>query len=132
MLDEQAAQVAIAWGPTAYECPSPYSPGIAWPEYIRRFPASAATPNRVYETVREALRLLGLDTARYGSPEWNPLGRWVAPGDTVVLKPNFVRDFREGNNADGDCLITHGAVVRAVLDYVYIAIAGRGRIVIAD
>jgi len=56
----------------------------------------------------------------------------VRPGDTVVLKPNFVREFRETQPGHGDCLITHGSVIRAVLDYVYIALQGRGRIIIAD
>ena len=61
--------------------------------------------------------------------------RWArssGPGNTVVLKPNFVRDFRETQAGHGDCLITHGAVIRAALDYVYIALQGRGRIIIAD
>jgi len=30
------------------------------------------------------------------------------------------------------CLITHGSIVRAALDYVYIALKGKGRIIIAD
>ena len=38
----------------------------------------------------------------------------------MVLKPNFVRDFRESSPDHGDCLITHGSVIRAVLDYVYV------------
>ena len=63
-----------------------------------------------------------LTAAHYRSAEWNPLGGFVRPSDRVVLKPNFVRNFRESSPEDGDCLVTHGAVIRAVLDYVYIAL----------
>ena len=76
--------------------------------------------------------MLGLDAEHYGRPCWNPLGEVVRPGDTVVLKPNFIRDFRETQAGHADCLITHGSVIRAALDYVYIALKGQGRIIIAD
>ena len=49
-----------------------------------------------------------------------------------MLKPNFIRDFRETQPDHEDCLITHGSVIRAALDYVYIALKGEGRIIIAD
>jgi uncharacterized protein (DUF362 family) len=124
--------VAIAWGPKIYETAAPFSPGVAWPEYGRVCGVPGDRVNEVYRTVRESLRLLGLDAGRYGSDGWNPLGGWIRPGDTVVLKPNFVRDFRESSDHDGDCLITHGSVIRAVLDYAYIALGGSGRLVIAD
>jgi uncharacterized protein (DUF362 family) len=75
---------------------------------------------------------LKLDADRYGDKLWNPLGAIVAPGDTVVVKPNFVRDFRESSPSDADCLITHGSIIRAVLDYVYIALKGEGRLIVAD
>jgi uncharacterized protein (DUF362 family) len=78
------------------------------------------------------LELLGLDIEQYGSRGWNPLGGLVQPGDTVVIKPNFVREFRETQPGHGNCLIMHGSVIRAALDYVYLALRGEGRIVIAD
>lgn len=132
MLEGGAREVAIAWGPTEYSVAPPFSPGVAWPEYSRVSSVPGDRPNRVYETVRESLRLLGLGAARYGCADWNPLGRWIRPGDTVVLKPNFVRDFRESSQDDADCLTTHGSVIRAVLDYAYIALGGSGRLIIAD
>jgi uncharacterized protein (DUF362 family) len=88
--------------------------------------------NEAYEGVREALRLLGLDGEHYGRKEWNPLGRIIHPSNTVLLKPNFIRDFRETQAGHEDCLITHGAIIRAALDYVYIALRGQGRIIVAD
>lgn len=132
MLSASDALVAVTSGPTSYDTPAPFSPGRAWPEYRRISLASDQHFNRVYETVRETFRLLGLDAGRFGSPEWNPLGRWIQPGNTVVIKPNFVRDFRETSPDHADCIMTHGSVIRAVLDYAYIALRGTGRIVIAD
>jgi uncharacterized protein (DUF362 family) len=76
--------------------------------------------------------MAGRDTARFGHASWNPLGGTIRPGDTVVLKPNFVRDFRESSPDPADCIFTHGAVIRAMVDFVYIAMEGRGRIVVAD
>jgi len=130
-LASTAKSVAIAWGPKCYPIP-PYSPGVTWPEYERLGSAPGEYPNEVYRAVRESLRLLGLDLTHYGTAQWNPLGGWIRPGDTVVLKPNFVRDFRESSPDHGDCLITHGSIIRAVLDYAYIALRGVGRLVIAD
>ncbi|HEY3246197.1 MAG TPA: DUF362 domain-containing protein [Phycisphaerae bacterium] len=121
--------VAIAAGPTVYGAPPPYSPDERLPEYPL---ADLGCANPTYLTVRESLRLLGLDAEHFGTARWNPLGARVRPGDTVVLKPNFVREFRETQPGDGECTITHGSVIRAVLDYVFIALQGRGRIIIAD
>jgi len=92
----------------------------------------AGGENAAYDAVRDTLRLLGLDRGRFGQKEWDPLRVLVRPGNSVVLKPNFVREFRETHPGHGDCVITHGSVIRAVLDYVYIALAGTGRIIIAD
>lgn len=76
--------------------------------------------------------LLGLDLPRFGHAGWNPLKESIQPGDTVVLKPNFVRDYRETQTGLDDCVVAHGAIIRAIMDYVYIALHGRGRIVVAD
>lgn len=123
---------AVASGLEGYGAGPPYSPENAWPEYPFPEDTLAPLPNPAYAGVREALRLLGLDAQRYGSPEWNPLGDFLAPGETVVLKPNFVRDYRETHPGTDDCVVTHGAILRAVVDYVYSALNGEGRIIIAD
>ena len=54
-------------------------------------------PNPVYEMVEAVFRGLGLDRGRQGSPEWNPLGDLIQPGDRVLVKPNFVtsKNFEE-------------------------------------
>jgi len=125
-------KVAVACGPCGYEAAVPYSPSMAFPEYAFSGAAALSDCNGVYGAVRKAFELLGFDAARFGSPAWRPLGEFVRPGDTVVMKPNFIRHFRETQSGHGDCLVTHGSVIRAVLDYVYIALGGQGRIIIAD
>ena len=107
-------------GPSAYPTISaaPYAPSETFPE----FPALriSTTPNPVFSLIRGALRDLGLDAARFGTPAWNPLGDLVKPGGRIVVKPNWVLDRNEG--AGGmDCMITHPAVLRAVLEYVFLA-----------
>lgn len=82
------------------------------------------------------LRLLGLDQARWGTPDWNPLGELARPGQTILLKPNWV-SHRIHNTSTGedrilDYLVTHTAIIRAFIDYAYIAVGEHGRIIIAD
>ena len=127
----RSPRVAITIGCDGYLSEPPYMTSCCYPEYPfgSDIPAKA---NPAYEGVRDALRLLGLDAANYGHKEWNPLGEFVHPGNTVVLKPNFIRHFRDTHLGLDDCVITHGSIIRAVLDYVYIALKGEGRIIIAD
>ena len=81
-------------------------------------------PNAVYDAVRGALALLGLDPA-------NPLGVFIRPGDRVVIKPNLVtHEF--GVQAGQRCLTAHGSVIRAVVDYAFLAGGPESSIVIAD
>lgn len=124
--------VAVSTGHDDYPSLPPYSPDTPYAEYPFGPDALTNEANHAYEGVRDALRLLKLDAEHFGRPKWNPLGEMIHPGDTVVLKPNFVRDFRETQAGHGDCLITHGSIIRAALDYVYIALQGKGRIIIAD
>jgi uncharacterized protein (DUF362 family) len=123
---------AISVGNSVYPSLLPYSPGECYPEYPFKKDTISSEENQAYKGVRESFRLLGLDAENYGSGKWNPLGGIIHTGDTVVLKPNFVRDFRETFSGQDDCLITHGSIIRAVLDYIYIALARTGKIIIAD
>jgi len=124
--------VSVSTGHVGYPPESPYSPGTVYPEYPFGHEALVNKVNHAYEGVRDALRLLQLDEEHYDRRDWNPMGEFVQPGDAVVLKPNCIRDFRETQLGHEDCLITHGAIIRAALDYVYIALKGEGRIIIAD
>ena len=55
----------------------------------------------------------------------------VEPGQAVVIKPNWVLDTHpRGLNVFS--IVTHSAVLRAVVDLVYEALRGEGTITIAD
>jgi uncharacterized protein (DUF362 family) len=130
-LDDRA--VAVCRGRVvAYPRVPPYHPPVRYPELAQLGADTAVDPgNGVYACVREAFALLGLDAKRFGSPDWNPLGGFVRPGDRVLVKPNWVAP---GHYLDDswEQIVTHGAVLRAVLDYVQIALRGEGRIALAD
>ena len=92
-------------------------------------------PNPVYEMVEAALRGLGFDAARAGTPEWNPLGELIRPGDRVLIKPNFVTSKNFEEHLRGEklaCSSTHGSVLRPILDYVLKAAGPNGRVTIVD
>jgi len=127
-----SSYVAISSGYNAYLSEPPYYPDKSYPEYPFGAQAIGDKTNDAYDGMRKAFRLLELDKEHYGQKAWNPLGEIIQPGHTVVLKPNFVRDFRETQPGDEDCLITHGSIIRAAVDFVYIALKGEGRIIIAD
>ena len=128
----KSAEVSVSTRHIGYPLVSPYSPDTAYPEYPFSSRSFVNEANHAYDGVRNVLRLLKLDANNYGQKDWNPLGQFVRPGSTVVLKPNFIRDFRETQQGHENCLMTHGAIIRAALDYVYIALNGKGRIIIAD
>lgn len=127
-----SSSVGVSAGNEGYPLSLPYSPCEKYPEYPFGSDPPMGEANHAYGGLREALRLLGLDAEHYGRSDWNPLGEIVQPGQTVVLKPNFVREFRETHAGHDDCLTTHGSIIRAALDYVYVALKGQGRIIIAD
>ena len=113
-----------------YPSSPPYHPSEGYPEYP--FNEISAEPNFAYEAVRGALRLSRLDSGKFGTMSWNPLADIISDGDMVVIKPNMVRDFHEDVQRGTEALITHASVVRAVVDYVYLALGKKGRVVIAD
>jgi uncharacterized protein (DUF362 family) len=115
-----------------YPATPPFHPAEAYPEYVWGNETVAAEgSNDAYAMVRNTLRELGLDAEHFGQPDWNPLGDFISPGQTVVIKPNLVQD-RHYKGGDVTCLVTHGSVVRAVMDYIYKALKGKGRIVLGD
>lgn len=125
--------VAVSSVAGGYPTVFPFDPDEPFPEYRG---AVAATPNPVYRSVRRNFELLGYDRANFGTPAWNPLGHLVKPGQRVFLKPNLCSHEygRKKEKLTGDLfsIITHPSVVRAVADYVAIALQGQGEIVIGD
>lgn len=118
----------------------PYMPSEIYPEYPyadSNFVNNDQNieENMVYTAIRKLFWGLQLDQENIGNSSWNPLGQYITPGQTVLLKPNLVRHCNpaEKDTKKGmDCLITHPSVVRCIFDYVYIALKGKGKIIIAD
>ena len=112
----------------------PYHPGAAFPELAPMLGGSAISgpPNHVYGAVRSALAALGLDAANAGSAAWNPLGDLVQRGGRVVLKPNFIRHWNPASGATHESVVTHGAVIRALLDYASLAAGAAGSVALAE
>lgn len=112
----------------------PWNPGAEYPELAKAFGATTKGGpfNSAYAAVRGALHALGLDADRFGTAEWNPLGALVAPGRRIVLKPNFIRHWNPCAEGTIASVITHGAVVRAMVDYAFLAAGDGGSVVIAE
>ena len=123
--------VRIATGTTTpeYNNDPPFHPDTSYPELpYTEYPPH---PNHPYRLLRDLLHRLGYDNERYGSPQWNPLGSIIHPGQTVLLKPNLVLSFNSSGN-DLFSVVTHPSILRALIDYVFIALKGTGRIIITD
>lgn len=117
----------VAWrGAAAYPERAPFGPGVPYPE--APFGDGGDEPNAVYEAVRSCFELAGLDAGRAGRADWNPFRGLIEPGETVLLKPNWVK-VEAGR---WPAVVTHPSVVRAVADYVWLALGGKGRMVVAD
>lgn len=112
----------------------PFDPSETYPELARLpggHPPRATQPNPSYSLVRQALAAFGLDRARFDSAEWNPLQSLVPAEGRVVIKPNLVLEATRSAES-ADALVTHGSVVRALVDYVRLAGGDRVEILIAD
>ena len=112
-----------------YNYNSPYNPGLNYPEYPFN---KLSDENDTYDAVRNLFLTLGLDEINADKESWNPFGDFIKPGCNVLIKPNFVFDHNVIPEFGTDCLITHGSIIRAVIDYVYIALEGSGNIIIGD
>lgn len=130
-MDERQVVVVVVRSPApAYPVVPPFHPDAVYPEH--EFNSIGGEANPVYQFVRECFHLAGLDAARYGCPEWNPLGDLIHPGETVLLKPNLVKESHPRDPNGWQYTLTHGSVVRAVADYVWKALARRGQVLLAD
>jgi len=96
---------------------APYGPDEVFPEFPNL--EIGCEPNPIFSLVRGVFQGLGLDAARQGTSEWNPLGDLVKPGGKIVVKPNWVLHCNRSSGGM-DCMITHPSVLRAVLEYVFL------------
>ncbi|MGA1871241.1 MAG: DUF362 domain-containing protein [bacterium] len=75
---------------------------------------------------------LGLDPENIGTSQWNPFKDIVKQGDNVLIKPNLVTHRHYLGDNFLYSTITHGSMLRPIIDYVYLALDGKGSIIIAD
>jgi len=104
-----------------------FSPSECYPEY--QFKHTASRPNLVYRTVRECLLKGGLDKFNVGKASWNPLRYLIPEGSSVFVLCNFVyhkRPYESWSDFYAKC--THGSVLRAVIDYILLAVGETGNV----
>lgn len=127
----RSEHIAIHKGDGWYSTEPPFHPSEKYPEYTFEDVFSERA-NPAYDAVRKSFRLLRLDEGHFRNKEWNPLGELITPGDHVVLKPNWIRESHSLRHDEWEQVITHPSVIRAMLDYVFIALKGEGRVTISD
>lgn len=123
--------VALTRDKAEYPQSAPFHPDEHYPEYPFGPNNLSCNENSAYRAVRNCLIQLKLDEMNMGKSKWNPLGHLINPGDTVVLKPNFVLDKHNGGGSIYS-IITHPSIIRAVADFCWIALCGAGRLIVAD
>jgi len=131
LTNMESHYISIWRGDSTYPKEAPFHPSERYPEYP--FQDVWSEPdNAAYSIVRNALLLLALDKSNFGQKAWNPLGELIEPGDIVLLKPNLIRESHSLRYDEWEQVITHPSIIRTVLDYVFIALKGKGRVTIAD
>ena len=108
-------------GVTEYDETPPYHPPELYPDLRAAGFRETSPSNRVYDAVRNALLLLQNDD-RLRQPK---------RGDRIVLKPNMVM-HEHGVQIGQRALTTHGSVIRAAVDFAFVAAGGDCSITIAD
>jgi uncharacterized protein (DUF362 family) len=104
-----------------------FSPAEPFPEY--QLGHLSATPNPVYRMVRTLFAQLELDKEHLGTAAWNPLRSFVSEGSSVFLLCNFVYHRRPQESEQGlQAKCIHGSVLRALVDYLLLAVGPRGRV----
>ncbi len=107
---------------------NPFDPSVVYPEYESQY--ISEEKNLVYDQLRACLIDMQMDQDRIGTSAWSPFSDFIVPGNTVVIKPNLV--LNTANPAIQDCTTTHPSLIRAVVDYVWKALQGEGKIIVGD
>ena len=128
MLNDHHVAVFCQKGATYPDRP-PFHSSRDYPECP--FKGHFCFDNAVYDSVRNVLHYLRIDKQNYGSPHWNPLRSIVSRENVVLVKPNMIAHSHRYPDA-WEQVITRGSVLRAAIDFVFLALGGEGRIVIAD
>jgi len=111
----------------------PFNPSEKYPE-LKLLPYESETDstNYVYEMIRKMFFMYNLDCGNYGTQKWNPLSEIVSKGNTVVIKPNLVRDRHPLGERALLSTVTHSSLLRPIIDYTILALKGEGKIVVCD
>lgn len=111
----------------------PYDPPEEYPEFVGLgYMMQYNKNNQVYGSVRETLCHMGFDGDNFGTGRWNPLREFVREGNTVLIKPNFVRGTHIWGEKGVQAMITNLSIIRPIIDYVLLASRGNVRIIIGD
>lgn len=106
----------------------PFNPPKNYPEWEDEETDSS---NQIYEAVRNMLRRFELDSENEGTEKWNPFKGLISPGDKVMIKPNLV--FHKHPMDHGvESMVSHGSVIRPLVEYAWKAMKGKGEITIGD
>lgn len=62
----------------------------------------------------------------------NLLAGFVKPGNTVLIKPNWIKERHETRTEEWESVISHPRVLTSLLTFVAQALQGEGRVIIAD
>ena len=80
--------------------------------------------SHVYGALQRLFELWGLNKD-------NPFQEYAHPGESVLIKPNWVRDYNP-NGYNLDSLISHSSFIKHLIDFLVRAMDGRGTIIVAD
>ena len=117
--------------PGGYPEKFPWNPPEIYPELPDFIPYVENRSNFVYAALRRLLYRLELDSGNFGTSEWNPLGAIIKPGDNVLIKP-CMEGSCPGDDGDIYGMTTDVSLIRAVSDYVLLALKGKGSVTIGD
>jgi len=81
--------------------------------------------NLIGDSLLRLLTLLGLNSE-------NPLAEFINSGDTVILKPNWIKEHHQYDPNEWESVITHPHLIKAVLKLVLLALKGKGKVIVAD
>ena len=107
----------------SYKLEKPFNPSKHYPEFSNYNLKTTSSENMVFDGVRALLKSL------YGDNFFSEL---INPGETVVIKPNLIKESMTTNQSQWQHVISHGSVIRAVCDYVCLALEGKGKVIICD
>jgi len=82
--------------------------------------------SQLIASLRQALSLV------LGTSIEKPLEGIVCPGDTVVIKPNFVKEENLAIKGEWESVLTHPTVIAATAMIVAEQLQGNGKIIVAD